>query len=138
MEEVKELFLDSFKKLYQLKQIFFPIEHPWSSNWCASLDEEEAIVLAHTPSDEEIWGALKSMKPYKAPGVDGLHVGFFQRFWILVVDLVKKKVREIFESQSVPPYLNQTLIVLILKQVKPETVGHFRPISLCNTVYKIV
>ena len=44
----------------------------------------------------------------------------------------------IFSSQHVPKYLNQTLIVLIPKQSGPETVSHFRPISLCNTVYKIV
>ena len=87
------------------------------------------------PSNEEIWGVLKSMKPYKAPGVDGLHAGFFQRFWLLVGDSVKKMVREIFENHEVPAFLNQTLIVLIPKQLGPETVGHFRPISLCNMVY---
>ena len=77
MEEVKELFQASFIKLYQSEQIFCPMDHPWCSNWCASLDDMQANTLVHTPLDEEIWGALKSMKPYKAPGVDGLHEGFF-------------------------------------------------------------
>ena len=31
-------------------------------------------------TDEEIFAALRSLKPYKAPGLDGLHAGFFQRF----------------------------------------------------------
>ena len=78
------------------------------------------------------------MKPYKAPSVNGLHAGFFQRFWLLVRDLDKKKIRDIFERQEMPAFLNQTLIVLIPKQLGPEVVGHYRPISLCNTVYKIV
>ena len=47
-------------------------------------------------------------------------------------------VRDIFENHEMPAFLNQTLIVLIPKQLGPETIGHFRPISLCNTVYKIV
>ena len=78
------------------------------------------------------------MKPYKAPGINGLHVGFFQRFWLVVEESVKKEVKEMFLSQKIPEYLNQTLIALIPKQIGPETVSHFRPISLCSTVYKIV
>jgi hypothetical protein len=33
--------------------------------------------------------------------------------------------------------LNQTLIALILKQKGLECFNHFRPISLCNTIYKV-
>ena len=94
--------------------------------------------MANIPSDGEIWNALKLMKPYKAPGVDGLHVGFFQRFWLVVGDLVKREIKEVFMKQKVPEYLNQTLIALIPKQPSPETVSHYRPISLYNTVYKII
>ena len=47
-------------------------------------------------------------------------------------------MKQIFASQKVPNYLNQTLIALIPKQLGPETVSQFRPISLCNTVYKII
>ena len=78
------------------------------------------------------------MKPYKAPGIDGLHVGFFQRFWLVVGESVKKEVKEVFLSQKAPEYLNQTLIALIPKQIGPESISHFRPITLCSTVYKIV
>ena len=56
----------------------------------------------------------------------------------MVGESVKKIVRDIFETHEVLAFLNQTLIVLIPKQLGLETVGHFRPISLCNTVYKIV
>ena len=37
-----------------------------------------------------------------------------------------------------PSYLNQTFVVLIPKRIGPELLGHFRPISLCFTVYKVV
>ena len=37
-----------------------------------------------------------------------------------------------------PSYLNKTHITLIPKIQGPETLGHYRPITLCNTVYKIV
>ena len=37
-----------------------------------------------------------------------------------------------------PEYLNSTNIVLIPKTQGPETIGSYRPISLCNSMYKIV
>lgn len=115
VEEVKNIFTSSFKKLYQTEQYFCHIKHQWNSDWCAKLSLEEARGLSHIPSDKEIWAALKSMKPFKAPGVDGLHAGFFQRFWLIVGDSVKKEVTEAFITQKIPEYLNQTLIALVPK-----------------------
>ena len=37
-----------------------------------------------------------------------------------------------------PEYLNKTLIMLIPKCTSPESINNYRPISLCNTVYKLV
>lgn len=51
---------------------------------------------------------------------------------------VKSKVKKIFANHKIPDHLNQTLIALIPKQLGPETISHFKPISLCNTVYKTV
>ncbi|XP_050273143.1 uncharacterized protein LOC126716155 [Quercus robur] len=138
LEEVKEIFNSSFKKLYKSEQVFCPVTPQWRSNWCAKLSQEEAGSMTNIPSDGEIWNALKSMKPYKAPSVDGLHVGFFQRFWLVVGDSVKREIKEVFLRQKVLKFLNQTLVALIPKQPGPETVSQYRPISLCNTIYKII
>ena len=78
------------------------------------------------------------MKAFKAPGPDGLHAGFFQRFWLVVGDSVREEVMKVFRERKVPEYLNRTLIVLIPKIQGPETIGNYRPISLCNSIYKIV
>lgn len=44
-------------------------------------------------------------KAFKAPGPDGLHAGFFHRFW-LVGDSVCDEVKNIFTSEKIPEYLN--------------------------------
>jgi hypothetical protein len=49
-----------------------------------------------------------------------------------------KEVSHIFSSGKMPRYLNKTLISLIPKCIGPETLNQYRPISLCNTVYKVV
>ena len=66
-------------------------------------------------SIKEIKGALWSMKPYKAPGPDGLHTGFYQRFRLITGDFVIKEVERVFATMRVSDYLNKTLIVLIPK-----------------------
>ena len=49
-----------------------------------------------------------------------------------------EEVKQIFLLKEVSEVLNSTLISLIPKIPGPETLNNYRPISLCNTVYKIV
>ena len=79
---------------------------------CCRLSAHEAVKLASISSNAKILVALKSIKPYKALGLDGLHAGFFQRHWNCVGDSVKEEVRNIFLSCEMPAFLNQTLITL--------------------------
>ena len=54
--------------------------------------------------DSEIFYALKTLKPYKTPGPNRLHAGFFQRFWLIVGNSVKAKVKSIFSFGVVLEY----------------------------------
>ena len=42
-----------------------------------------------------------------------------------------------FMHGVVPSYLNETLISLIPKCQNPESLSNYRPISLCNSIYKV-
>ena len=70
----------------------------------------------HDISNTEIREAIVSFKPLKALGPDGFHLVFFQKYWNIVA----------------------TLLCLIPKTSKPETVCQLRPIGLCNTLYKAI
>ena len=37
-----------------------------------------------------------------------------------------------------PDYLNETLVTLIPKCQSPKSLNNYRPISLCNSIYKVV
>lgn len=78
------------------------------------------------------------MGPFKASGIDGLHAVFFQSQWDIVGTSVCDFVKDVFSNPSRINSVNQTLLVLILKVVNPETVKDLRPISLCNVIYKLV
>lgn len=55
---------------------------------------------------------------------------------------VKQDILEVVEDSRTYnfflKYLNASFIVLILKQEKVMTLDRFKPIALCNVVYKIV
>jgi hypothetical protein len=74
----------------------------------------------------------------KAPGPDGLHAVFYKRFWEMLGDDLIKEVLHAVNNISVPEGWNNTTIVLIPKVDNPEKVTQFRPISLCNVVYKVI
>ena len=53
-------------------------------------------------------------------------------------DSVIKEIKKVFGERKVPAYLNLTHIAVIPKIKGPETIGNYHPISLCNSVYKII
>ena len=87
---------------------------------------------------QEVKDGLWSLKPFKVLGPDGLHIGFFQTYWNIVGSSVFEEVKEIFRSGTMPNHLNETLITLIPKFPGVDNLGSFRPISSCNTIYKVV
>jgi hypothetical protein len=89
-------------------------------------------------TDEEISFALFQIGPTKAPGPDGFPACFYQRNWGTFKEDIIAAVRKFFEDGEMPEGVNETSIVLIPKVKNPIKLSDFRPISLCNVVYKIV
>jgi hypothetical protein len=86
---------------------------------------------------EEIGDALFQIGPLK-PGPDGFPARFFQRNWSTLRREVTLAAQQFFRSGVMPEGVNDTAIVLIPKVAHPECLSEFRPISLCNVIYKIV
>lgn len=87
---------------------------------------------------EEVKTALFEMAPYKAPGLDGIPAGFYQKAWITVGGSISKLVADYFDNGELPVGMNDTFISLIPKVTHPESVTQFQLISLCNVSYKII
>ena len=77
------------------------------------------------------------MAPLQAPGPDGMPSLFYQNYWDLVGDEVTSLVLHFLNSAFLPANLNHTFVTLIPKVKNMEYVLEFRPISLCNVLYKI-
>ena len=78
------------------------------------------------------------MNPFKALGPDGYQALFFQKYWTLVGERVCTLVLDVLKGARFPEGLNSTFLALIPKVDNPQQVTQFRPIGLCNVVYKII
>lgn len=136
--EINNHIRAGFQKLYATESLSSPINSGVSEFSCCYLSEEDSTKIETEVSVEEIRNGLWSLKAFKAPGLDGLHAGFFQHFWTDVENSVCKEIKEAFFKGSIPRYLNETFVTLIPKCQNPETLNNYRPISLCNSVYKII
>jgi hypothetical protein len=89
-------------------------------------------------TSEEVFVALESIGDLKAPGTDGMPSIFYKKFWNLVGDRVKSEVLQFLNGGDMLEGWNDTVIVLIPKVRNPEKISEFRPISLCNVLYKLI
>ncbi|KAG8369117.1 hypothetical protein BUALT_Bualt15G0117900 [Buddleja alternifolia] len=76
------------------------------------------------------------MSPYKAPVLDGCQAFFYQKHWRQVGESVVELVANAFRAKRFNEGLGPTFVCLIPKEANPDSIRKFRPIALCNVVYK--
>lgn len=99
---------------------------------------EKKRFLTRLFSDNEVKAALFEISPFKAPGTDGLHAGFYQNAWETVSTSLCKSVISFLNSRNLPTGVNDTLIALNRKVPHSKAINQFRPISLYNVRYKVI
>lgn len=77
------------------------------------------------------------MNPDKAPEPDGYHAKFFQVYRNQIGPKISHLILGILNEELSLHELNKTFIAPIPKTKNPESMVEFRPISLCNVIYKI-
>lgn len=128
---INSFFMDLFKSggAKELEGVF--------EGWNSTISMEQRRNLKRTFQKVEVDEALLQMAPMKAPGPDGMPPRFFQQFWSEVGEDVTATVLKFLNLNGSMEEFNKTLICLIPKVKNAERIREFRPISLCNTVYKI-
>ena len=102
------------------------------------VEENKAEDLSAPVTKEEVEVAMKQMEKDKSPGPDGCTVELFLSFFDLIGSEIPEVVEESRQKGEVYKPFNSTFIALIPKKDAPETFEDFRPISLCNFIYKII
>jgi hypothetical protein len=134
-EEAVKYYKNFFKSLDQ--------SHPSDQVRVAGLfscliNEEEARVLHRPVKLEELKEVLSLFKKEKIPRPDGRMVEFFIHFFDLVGEDLLAMVEESRSRGYIAGSLNSIFLALIPKVNKHATSRDFKPISLCNLVYKFI
>ena len=99
--------------------------------------EEENKTLNRPITLEEVKTVVFNMSPDKSPGPDGFQAFFFQKCWDILGEDLWKAIEASRNGGSLLAEINYSFFTLIPKKDCPENPGDFRPIALCNTIYKI-
>lgn len=63
---------------------------------------------------------------------------FFQHYWHIVGFDVSRAVIDCLNSRTMLRSTNLTHITFVPKRKNPDSLSYFRPISLCNVIFKII
>ncbi|KAJ4755003.1 hypothetical protein LUZ62_089408 [Rhynchospora pubera] len=98
----------------------------------------QAFLLAALPSENEIVNTVFAINPDKAPGPDGVNGKAVQTFWAEFAPCVMHEVNRFFLDAYLDPKISTSNMVLVPKVDHPSKVTDYRPISVCNFLYKVI
>ncbi|XP_077236579.1 uncharacterized protein LOC143878157 [Tasmannia lanceolata] len=137
-DEIADTMVAYFKSLLNKEDSALPIHPNNFPNPSRILSEEDSLQLTNFFSAADIWNVIKNSDGNKSPGPDGLNGRFFQAFWYLIGPDVVKAIQFFFRKGKILPQLNATFISLLPKSPEASSPEKYRPISLCNFLYKVI
>lgn len=136
-EGVQNAFVDFFSSLFGKSSNVLNLDSSLLQEGPFLSDANKAMLSA-TITREEIKSAIFAMHSDKSPGPDGFSPGFFKNCWDIIGEDFYNAIEEFFRTGKILREINATFITLIPKTINASKVGDFRPISLCNVVYKTI
>lgn len=145
-EEIAAQFHSYFVKLYNLRGFeeenrfggLHDIQAYLASTGMSVISESDSQVLEKPITEEEFEQALKLMKSGKAPGPDGLTLGYYKKFGEILRGRFIQAYNSIREGNELPRDSLRAHIALLPKEGKDLTnCGNYRPISLLNVDLKV-
>ena len=103
-----------------------------------SISMDDNCDLMKPDTLQDIQFILSSSKNDKSPGPDGILVEVYRCLFDVLGEDLLKVIELSRKSAKILAVFNYTFIALIPKNDHPISFEDFRPISLCNYVYKIM
>lgn len=103
-----------------------------------SCSQAQAALLSRLPTPEDITKTLFKLNKNKSPGPDGFTSGFYTAAWDILGQEVINSISSFFKTSILPTSTNSTILTLLPKFPGATIIKDYRPISCCNTLYKVI
>lgn len=135
--QIKNYFVCEFKDLFSFYNPF--IQDKLEKLVKKKIRPEDNHALLIISNEEEIKDCIWSLYPLKSPSPNGYLGIFFRTYLEIIKEQVIKIIQECFKTRCILKGLNRTFIILIPKIInQASNFNHYRLISLCNFIYKII
>ena len=138
-KEAINLYINKYyKKLYK-EEIFNSDKQEHFLNFIEKqLSNDECSILERPITIIEIFNAIKSLNVNKSPGLDGLPVEFYVKFWNIIKNELSEVLINITKGMVLGEKQRKAIITLIHKDGELSKLKNWRPISLICVDIKIV
>ena len=87
---------------------------------------------------QEIIWAIKKLKRMKAAGPDTIPIEFFKELDTDNLEIIRTMINEWWNGVEIPEEVTQANVILLYKKGDKNNLANYRPISLLNSIYKIL
>eukprot|EP01018_Ginkgo_biloba_P020451 Gb_39782 [translate_table: standard] len=138
-KDLAELGVLHFKRIFEESVGANIVEIPKVLSYFPRMEnEEDNARVFREVSKEELFHILSTFRKDRSLGPDGWTANFFLDFFDLLSDDLLRVVEEVRMLGRVPANISATFISMIPKVDYLDFFEGFRPISLCNSLYKII
>lgn len=102
------------------------------------MSEDQRLSLTEEITKKEVKFIIWEGNEGRALGLDGFTLSFFKAAWEIVGKDVIQVVQHFFNSSRLLREINSTFISLIPKSDDVVSFNDYKPISLCNLIYKFI
>lgn len=138
MEGILYKVFEFYDNLFKEKKIDLNVANDFIDLIDKELVEEDKLWLDREINIEEIKTVVFSFANGKSPGIDGLSIEFYIKFWELIKKDFLEVINMIFKNGELTPSQRRGLVTIIHKKGEKDKIKNYRPITLLNADYKII
>ncbi|CAG7708240.1 unnamed protein product [Allacma fusca] len=102
------------------------------------INENDRTSMNRELTEVDFKNAIMKLQSNKSPGSDGLTSEFYQKYVDHFKTILLWLTNHSLENKSLPLSNRTGIISLIYKKGDPQSIGNYRPITLCNSDYKVI